>query len=149
MSIDELLAREEIRHLMAVYNTAGDSMRTEEFGTVFTEDAQLLTDAFEFQGKAAILDGLFRSVSDSQQANRRPRFVRHNLTTSNVNFDSSTSAKGRTYFQVNTDIGLDHCGVYMDVFRNTDGCWKIFRRVVKTEYFAENSYFRQKADSDG
>jgi len=141
MTDDELLAGEEIRQLMALYNTAGDCLRTGEFGSVFTEDAELVTDAFAFEGRAAIMDGLFRRVSAGQETSRRPRFVRHNLTTSSVKFTSASAAQGRTYFQVNTDIGLDHCGVYMDEFRKTDSGWKISRRVVKTEYFADDSFF--------
>jgi len=143
MTIDELLAREEIRHLMAVYNTAGDSLREEEFASVFSDDAELCTTQLTFKGKSAIIDGLFRSVSERRPTAARPRFVRHNLTTSTVVFDSASLARGRTYFQVNTDIGLDHCGVYVDEFRKEANGWKISRRVVKTEYLAENSYFKR------
>lgn len=127
---------------MSVYNTAGDSLRQEEFASVFTEDAELETGAFTLRGRSEILNGLFRSVSENRTVTRSPRFVRHNLTTSKVTFDSEDQAKGRTYFQVNTDIGLDHCGVYLDEFRKVEGAWKLSRRTVKTEYMAENSYFR-------
>ena len=142
MTNDELLAREEIRHIMAVYNTAGDSIRKEEFGSVFTDDAELTTAQFSLCGKSEIMNRLFQRVSDERTNARRPKFVRHNLTTSKIVFESSERAKGRTYFQVNTDIGLDHFGVYNDEFRKENGAWKISRRTVKTEYMAENSYFR-------
>ncbi len=142
MTIEELLAREAIRDLMATYNTAGDSLRVEEFASVFTQDAELRTEQFSFQGREAIVNGLFRRVSDGRSEARHPGFVRHNLTTSKITLESGHSARGRTYFQVNTSIGLDHCGLYLDEFRKIDGQWKIARRVVKTEYMAENSFFR-------
>ncbi len=144
MTVEELLAREEIRHIMAVYNTAGDSLRIDEFTAVFTEDAELVTAHLEFRGREAIKNGLFGSVSESASESRRPTFVRHNLTTSKITLESDQAARGRTYFQVITDIGLDHAGIYLDEFRKEDQGWKIARRVVRTEYTADNSYFRRQ-----
>lgn len=142
MTVDELLARESIRNLMAIYNTAGDSLRKDEFASVFTEDAELLTGNLSFKGKDAIREGIFSSVSETRSNPRQPEFVRHNLTTSKITFIDNDTAKGRTYFQVNTDIGLDHCGIYLDEFCREGEEWKIARRKVRTEYMAENSYFK-------
>ena len=142
MTVEELLAREEIHHLMATYNTAGDSLRVEEFGSVFSEDATLDTGTLKWVGRENIVRGLFPAVADSTSSLRRPKFVRHNLTTSKITFSGENDARGRTYFQVNTDIGLDHCGVYSDEFHRVAGEWKIRRRVVRTEYWSDDSYFK-------
>ena len=142
MNLQELLDREAIKHLMAVYNTAGDSLRMEEFASVFADDGVLVTGAFELEGREAIMKGLFGQVSSNVSSAQRPTFVRHNLTTCKISFENESLARGRTYFQVVTDIGLDHAGVYTDEFRKQGDEWKIARRVVRTEYTAENSFFR-------
>ena len=38
MTLDELMARESIRHTIASYNMAGDRLRVDDFVAVFTED---------------------------------------------------------------------------------------------------------------
>jgi len=141
MTVEELLAREEIRHVMAVYNTAGDSVRFDEFRMVFTEDAVLSTPGLHFEGRDNIINELFSSVSDKTSDRQPPKFVRHNLTTSKITFPESGKAIGRTYFHVNTDVGLDHCGVYNDEFRQEADGWKIARRVVKLDYRSPDSRF--------
>ncbi len=142
MTVEELLAREEIRHLMAVYNTAGDGGRREEFHSVFCEDAVLIAPGINLEGRENIVDGLFAGVDTPQPTTRaKPKFVRHNLTTSKITFTSATTAVGRTYFMVVTDAGLDHCGVYSDQFRKDDDGWKIAHRVVRSDYVSADSRF--------
>ena len=141
MDIEEMLAREEIRCLMAEYNMAGDSARAEEFAGVFTEDAELTTTGLELRGRRNIARGIFGAVADAGTDRPRPAFVRHNLTTSKVTFTGDGEARGRTYFVVLTDIGVDHSGIYIDEFRREQGNWKIAKRKVRVEYHAPNGYF--------
>lgn len=136
MNVEELVAREEIRQLLATYNVAGDRGRREEFGSVFSEDAVLEMPGARCDGRAAILDRLFTSPSE-----RKLTFVRHNLTTSKIDFTSPTEANGRTYFFVITDVGLDHSGVYVDRYRKQDGRWWIVHREVRIDFVAENALF--------
>ena len=141
MTVDEMLDREEIRHLMAVYNTAGDGGRREEFSSTFTEDAVLDAPGLHFEGRENIVAGLFSGVDNKDPNRKLPKFVRHNLTTSKITFPEPGKAIGRTYFIVVTDAGLDHNGVYTDEFRKVDGVWKIHRRVVRVEYIIDDSRF--------
>ena len=93
MTTEELLAREEIRHIMAIYNTAGDSLRKDEFASVFAENAELSTGHYNFNGREAIKNGLFSEVSKSRSKQHpvasQPKFVRHNLTTSKITFNNT------------------------------------------------------------
>ncbi len=144
MDIEELLAREEIRQLQVTYNTAGDRGKREEFGSVFSEDAVMDMSGEHVVGRVAILDRLFSPQSGlarDASGKRKLNFVRHNLTTSKVDFTSPTTANGRTYFAVITDIGLDHSGVYIDKYAKKSGRWWIVFREVRIDFVAENRVF--------
>lgn len=134
MTLDELIAREDIRRVMALYNTSGDSGRREEFATVFTEDAVLEAPGLHFTGRDAIVSGLFSGEVTA-------KFVRHHLSTSTISFKSPDLARGRTYFQVITQVGLDHSGVYTDWFRPEAGDWKIAHRIVSIDFASSESVF--------
>ena len=143
MDAEELQAREEIRQLLASYNVAGDRGRKEEFGSVFSEDAVLEMPGGRCEGREAILERLFapREAASGRADERMLTFVRHHLTTSKIDFTSPTEAKGRTYFVVLTDIGVDHSGVYVDEYRKRKGRWWIVHREVRIDYVAENPLF--------
>lgn len=134
--LDELLAREAIRQLMAQYNTAGDTGRREELASVFADDAHLVAPGLDLHGKQAIVAGLFRKPDAAA-----PRFkvYRHHLTTSKVEFISKDAAKARTYFFVITEIGLDHTGVYTDEFRRDPAGWVLSRRAVRLDHVSQHS----------
>ncbi len=148
MNVDELLAREAIRHTMTRYTMAGDRLRTDEFIAVFTEDAVLASegvaapDEFRYQGRAAIREWISR-WSRRSGASQAPRatFVRHHLSTSLIELTGPDLAKARTYWVAYTDIGADHCGYYLDVFRKTDEGWLIAERKVRLDWRSPNSLF--------
>jgi hypothetical protein len=48
-------------------------------------------------------------------------------------------AVGRTYFQVFTDIGLDHLGYYDDEIVREDGAWRFSRRRVRLDWVSEHT----------
>jgi hypothetical protein len=70
MTIEELLARESIRHTMATYTTAGDRLRADDFVAAFTEDGVLESegvpqqDLFHHRGRAAIREWIARWTRD-------------------------------------------------------------------------------------
>jgi hypothetical protein len=147
MEIEELLAREEIRQLIAVYATAGDGGRREQFSSVFTEDAVLSAPGLHYEGRDNIVQGLFAGSRSSSSKRALPKFVRHNITTSNITFTGSGCASGRSYFVVVTDVGLDHSGVYTDEFRKVDGAWKIASREVRIDYCSPHTRFELESQA--
>ena len=138
-ALDELLARDEIRQLMARYNTAGDTGRREEFSSVFTDDAQLVAPGLDLHTREGIVAGLFQPLAEVPGNRPAFRVYRHHLSTSKIDFTGPDSAKGRTYFLVITDVGLDHTGVYTDEFQREPGGWKIARRQVRLDHISPQS----------
>jgi hypothetical protein len=149
MNLDELIARECIRQTMARYTLAGDRLRGEEFLAVFTDDAVLETervpaaDAFRCEGRQAIgaWFGRWRSRGAATTA-PRATFIRHHLSTSQVEFSDSDTARARTYWVAYSDIGPDHCGCYVDVFRRSGDEWLIAHRKVRLDWRAPNSLYQ-------
>jgi hypothetical protein len=143
--LDELIAREAIKVVMARYTMAGDRLHEDDFISVFTSDAVLETegvaivDAFRHEGRAAIKAwiGRWREVRTPHKA----RFVRHHLSTSLIEFKGPGAAKARTYWTAMTDIGPDHGGVYLDDFRQEAGAWLIARRRIREDWRSPDSLF--------
>jgi 3-phenylpropionate/cinnamic acid dioxygenase small subunit len=149
MTVDELIARECIRQTMAGYTMAGDRLRTEEFVAVFTDDAVLETehvpeaDAFRCEGRQAIHEWIVRWRSPARTAAaQRATFIRHHLSTSQIEFEGPTTARARTYWVAYSDIGPDHCGYYVDVFRKTGERWLIAHRKVRLDWRAPHSLYK-------
>ncbi|MDB5869908.1 MAG: hypothetical protein JWP96_2240 [Polaromonas sp.] len=84
--LDELLAREAIRQLMARYNTAGDTGRREEFSSVFTDDAHLMAPGLDLHTREGIVAGLFQAPAEVLASRPAFRVYRHHLTTSKIDF---------------------------------------------------------------
>jgi len=149
MTVDELLARESIRTTMASYTMAGDRLRADDFIAVFTEDAVLASegvpesDAFRYEGRQAIREWIARWGSRTEGAARahQATFLRHHLSTSLIEFTGAETAKARTYWVAYTDIGADHSGHYIDLFRKTGESWLIAQRKVRLDWRSPNSLF--------
>lgn len=148
MTLDELLAREGIRHTMASYTMAGDRLRTDEFVAVFTEDAVFESDgvpeadAFHYEGRQAIrewIDRWLRQAKDPSAPTHQASFVRHHLATSKIELTGPQAAKARTYWVAYTDIGADHCGYYIDTFRKVGDRWLIAQRKVRLDWRSPDS----------
>jgi SnoaL-like domain len=147
-SLEDLLAREAIRHTMARYTMAGDRLRAEEFIAVFTEDAVLASegvedsDVFRYEGREAIREWISR-WSRRNEPTQAPAatFVRHHLSTSLIELTGANAARARTYWVAYTNIGADHCGYYLDIFRKTAGDWLIAQRKVRLDWRSPNSLF--------
>jgi 3-phenylpropionate/cinnamic acid dioxygenase small subunit len=146
--MDELLAREAIRHTMTRYTMAGDRLRTDEFIAVFTQDAVLASegveesDTFRYEGREAIREWLSRwSRRSGTGKSASATFVRHHLSTSQIELTGPDTAKARTYWVAYTNIGPDHCGYYIDVFRKTGEGWLIAERKVRLDWRSPNSLF--------
>ena len=135
----ELVARECIRDTVARYNHAGDSGRFDDMVGCFTETGGLIiVGSTEHFGRAALRE-FFSGVGASAQ----PGFthLRHCVSNVLIDVESTEAAAVASYFQVITDIGVDHWGRYRDRFVPADGGWRIEQRSVKTDGYAPNSYF--------
>ncbi len=142
MTLEEMLAREEIRVLLASYSMAGDRARLNELANLFTPNG-VLNGWKRLEGREVIIEGLAGRRTDATEGpDRAPSLVRHNLTSSLVTFDSETVARGRTYFFVVTNIGPDHMGVYVDRFQKHEGNWLIAERRVQIDWVADNGHTR-------
>jgi hypothetical protein len=147
MTIDELLAREEIRVLIASYNMAGDRGRLNELADAFADDGVLTrrlgNERFSTSGNAAIAEMLAKPRRASGVDSSVKVVIRHNITTSLVTFDGPDQARARTYYFAVTEIGPDHAGLYVDEFKKVDGAWKIASREVRLDWAAPNGHAQQ------
>ena len=127
----ELEARESIRDLVARYNANGDSGRFDDMLALFAEDATLELAEGTYTGRAAIR-AFFEGVAKRTGvgAERRATFVRHFTATHQIDVVSQSDARGRCYYAVLTDRGLDHWGRYVDEYRRSGGRWLFLRRKV-------------------
>ena len=128
----ELVARESIRDLIARYNASGDAGRCETMLELFTDDAGLGVPDGTHQGRENIRV-FFESVAIGN--GRRPggRLIRHFTATHQIDVLDPDAARGRCYYQVLTDAGLDHWGRYVDRYRRTDAGWRFQERRVSID----------------
>ena len=125
----ELVARESIRDLVARYNANGDAGRFDPMLELFAEDAVLEVPGGVHRGKAAIR-ALFSDVSRRTGGGGAAKFIRHFTATHQIDLLSENEARGRCYYAVLTERGLDHWGRYLDEYRRIDGRWLFWRRKV-------------------
>ena len=135
----ELVARECIRDTVARYNHAGDSGRFDDMVTCFTDDGVLaISGGHDHEGHVAMLE-FFSGVTGSARSGFT--HLRHCVTNVVIDLESPRAATVRSYFQVITDIGLDHWGRYRDRFVPVGDGWRIEYRSVRTDGYAPNSFF--------
>lgn len=149
MTVDELLAREAIRHTIASYTMAGDRLRVDEFVAVFSEDAVLETEgvpapeSMRHEGREAIrawIDGFGLAMSKRADT-PKATFIRHHLSTCLIELIDPQTARGRTYWVAYTDIGPDHCGHYVDVLRKIGERWLISHRRIRVDWRSTDSLY--------
>jgi uncharacterized protein (TIGR02246 family) len=128
----EAAAREAIRDLVARYNALGDAGRLEELAALFCEDAQLEVEGRLHVGRTAIR-ALFDAAADEARAGTGIRHLRHFVSTLVIDVEGPGRARGRSYYQVLTDRGLDHWGRYRDEYRLAGGRWRFARREVSVD----------------
>lgn len=139
MTLEDLLAREGIRHTMSVYNTAGDGDDADGWAGAFTEDGVLSTGPMRIEGRAAIRQSKLDRIKAAHA-----KFVRHNITTCRIDLTGPDTAKARTYFVVFTEVGPDHAGHYLDDWRKVGGDWLIAHRDVVVDWKSPESRFSRR-----
>jgi ketosteroid isomerase-like protein len=139
VEIWELVARESIRDLVARYNANGDAGRFGPMLELFADDAVLEIPGSTHCGKAEIR-ALFEGVSQRTGAGRSAAFIRHFTATHQIDLLSESEARGRCYYAVLTDRGLDHWGRYLDEYRKIENHWRFQHRKVTTDATAPESW---------
>jgi ketosteroid isomerase-like protein len=132
MELWELAARESIRDLVARYNANGDARRFDPMLELFAEEATLEIPGAVHHGKAAIR-ALFEGVGQRTGAGKAAAFIRHFTATHQIDLVSESEARGRCYYAVLTERGLDHWGRYLDEYRKIDGRWLFWQRKVTVD----------------
>ena len=149
MTPEEMLAREAIRDTISRYTIAGDRLKVDDYVACFTEDGVMEAQhqnpefAFRYEGRAAILAWQSRWLERTRSGERvhQASFVRHHLSTCQIELTGPGSAKARTYWVAWTDIGPDHAGYYADSFRKVGERWLIAHRIVREDWRAPGSLF--------
>jgi hypothetical protein len=138
MELWELTAREQIRDTVARYNHAGDRGRFDEMVACFTGDGDLAIDGEGIHRGPEALRAFFAGVGGSA-----PGFthLRHCVTNLLIDVVSPREATAASYFQVLTDIGLDHWGRYRDRLVPVADRWLLASRSVRTDGYAPGSFF--------
>ncbi|MCH9827255.1 MAG: nuclear transport factor 2 family protein [Gammaproteobacteria bacterium] len=129
----------EINHLLSRYAQSIDRGRLDELASLFSEDGVLQTPAWSACGRQKILE---RLSGMGETPGRRPRFVRHHVTSFVAESAGEGAASGRAYFLVLTDIGLDHAGIYIDRYTLLGQQWQIASRQVRLDWMAEGSLMK-------
>ena len=144
MELFEIAARECIRDLVARYNANGDAGRFDDMLALFEEDATLELDTQIFAGRPAIR-AFFERVAERTGPGRAAAFVRHFTATHQIDVLSEDEARGRCYYAVLTDRGLDHWGRYVDEYRRVGGRWLFRRRRVTLDAAAPGGWGASRA----
>lgn len=133
MDLEELVAREEIRGLIARYNHAGDRGRLDELVACFGPDGVMeIEGVAPLQGRSAIRQHL-EGVMSALAAATTHATLRHHVSSIAIEVDSRVEARAHSYFLVFSEVGLDHWGRYADHFARVHGSWRIEHRRVRVD----------------
>jgi 3-phenylpropionate/cinnamic acid dioxygenase small subunit len=145
----ELGARESIRDLVARYNANGDAGRFDDLLAVFADDAVM--ELVSGDGEVRRYEGVDRIATiftgtkatwDAEAAGRTgPHYVRHIVATHQIDIETETRARGRSYFVVLMPHGVDHWGRYIDEYGVRAGRWVITSRRAISDGKAPDGSF--------
>jgi hypothetical protein len=131
---------------MGIYHTAVDDGDFALLETVFAVDAsQQPTGSPPLIGPKAICAALSKRRQERMPTDGTPVFQRHNLTTRRIDVIDSHTATAVSYFLVLTEIGLDHSGRYLDIFKRYGDRWLIQQRRNQLDWMNERSRFNVNA----
>lgn len=125
----------DLRALIDRYAILGDRGRTDELAALFVDDGVLLTGTWEANGRREISERFSRRTDRDAALT----FMRHHITSCDIQVHDATSASSRSYFIVMTNAGLDRAGVYVDRFRCEAGYWRFARREVRIDWISKDS----------
>lgn len=139
--------RVQIHYTMALYCNSVDSGDVDGVVSAFTDDAQLeLSSGTKVRGKLAIRAFYLPVIGPDRldrPAGEPIPLLRHNLTTSRVEFTDENTAQGWTYFMSLTKHGLDHTGRYVDRLVRHGDRWLLDDRRILVEWYGSPSWYEQ------
>jgi len=140
----ELIAREQIRDLVAAYAHLADTGRFDALLELFAPDGVLHGgDAPEAHGHDAIRAILSGTGSDLKDVTA-VQLIRHHVSNLRIEVDGPDRARGASYFFVVTDRGPDHWGRYRDEYVQRDGRWLFRYRRARLDGFAPGSWSAER-----
>ena len=153
MTLDDLLAREGIRDLVARYNSYGDTGKFDQLWPLFAHDAVM--EVGPARGERRIHTGIdevkeiflgAQGRVDGQDAAAATTYIRHFTATHQIDLVDADHATGRCYFAVIIGNavesgGVDHWGRYIDEYVRVDSVWKFQRRRVYVDGNVASSWF--------
>lgn len=135
MDLEQLLARESIRHCISIYNNTGDRGKIDDMMECFTDTATLHIDNREICGKPAIKEYFYSIVSSGYMSKISSKPAKHHVTSSRIELDESkTEASSWSYFLLISDGSILQHGIYIDNHRLTESGWKLSKRRVKVDF---------------
>lgn len=144
MDVDELIAREQIRELVAAYAQLADSGRFDALLDLFADDATLEPGELPpVTGRTALREFFSGTNRNLVAATTRP-LIRHHVSNLRITVDGPDAASGTCYFFVVTERGPDHWGRYRDRYVRTGDRWRFQRRTVRTDGFAADSWVAEQ-----
>lgn len=136
----ELVAREQIRDLVARYSANGDSGRFAQVLELFAEDAVMeIGDDQVYRGRAEI-ETIFTGTRDRLRRASDLGYMRHFTATHQIDVHDVEHADGRCYYSVVTAAGLDHWGRYLDRYVRVGDRWRFGHRRVTVDGRADDSF---------
>lgn len=148
MDTVELIAREQIRELVAAYAHAADSGRFGDLVALFAEDGVLETpDGQAHRGRAAIHAFLADTKTHLAAATTTP-LIRHHVSNLHIAMTGIDGATGAAYFLVVTQRGPDHWGRYRDRYIQRDRRWHFAHRRVRLEGWTPNSWAAERRERE-
>lgn len=148
MDVQELIAREEIRELVAAYAQLADSGRFDALLDLFADDATLEAGDFPATGRDALRQFFAGTGRSLAAATTRP-LIRHHVSNLRIALQGPDAATGSCYFFVVTERGPDHWGRYRDRYVRTGGRWRFQQRTVRTDGFAPGSWVAEQRAARG
>ena len=143
----ELVAREQIRDLVAAYAHLADTGRFAELGALFSPDGVLEVEARErLRGRDAI-QAFLAGAGTHLEATTGERLVRHHVSSHRMVLESTDRARGAAYFLVVTARGPDHWGRYRDVYVAGIDRWMLAHRHVRVDGWVAGSWAATRRDA--
>ena len=144
MDLGELIAREEIRELVAAYAQLADAGRFDALLDLFADDATLEPGELPAVTGREALRQFFSGTNRSLVAATTRPLIRHHVSNLRITCEGPDAAGGTCYFFVVTERGPDHWGRYRDRYVRTGGRWRFQRRTVRTDGFAPGSWVAEQ-----